>query len=784
MFNQPQQTIPLSNTFEMHTHAPSGYPLPIAFSMPFAQGQLTDTTHIQILKDQQAVPAQFQALNRWPDGTLKWVQGIAPITGTFVVQHNAEPTPTSITNPVQATSNNTTASLTDTHSTLTVNLQTCIATFTHNEQTLIFSLSQLTDQNNTVFQAQNATATVIENGPLRGRIRIQGQHHNNTDTCLQFDVFISLYAGIPILEITHVLGINNNDDSEFYAFASLDMPITLNNAQIKDVQALTTENTSCTISINNRLFQYEDHQFDITDAQHAPQITGNRATGTFIAHTDVGDLFFTLPDFWQQYPKGLTANSNGLTLELFPKLNAQKKGQYANRENEHIWYYYLRDDVYTLRQGIEKSHSFYMGFGQGTTWNDQTFTALQTLPVTFPDFDYLVNTNAVGKLIAPNTTFAEWDNLFCEGFENYIQKLKEERWYGLLNWGDWFGERIHNWGNLEYDAPTSFFMQALRFQNPTYFRQAVQSARHYIDIDTISHHHNPEAVGRVWAHSLGHTGGYYEAGTFEINNYDMSDKIFHTGRSSPGHTRCEGVSLLYLLTGDPRALEHTHKIATNLTTHPLVTIGKPWGTTAREPGWAMVSLTAAFDCTGDRTYLNAAEKVADLVLKMANGKGVWHRPLASRNCMYLKHPNHERCLGELSFPIAFQSAGMIRVYERTGRTDIKDNIIAAAQYVMNNIYDPQQKGFMHSPCPLRQQSRKVGGITGTNMWIPLAFAVHETGDKNMQQAIQDTWAETKKRNAWFDGYPTEPPQRFTGTLLFMPMMQAYMDQSVSNITGT
>lgn len=749
--------------------------------MPFAQGQLTDAAHIKILKNNQEVPAQFQILNRWPDGTAKWVQGIAPISGTFTVQCNPEPSTNIVSNPVQTTCNNTTASLTNTQSTLSVNLQTCTATFTHKDQSITFALSQLTDKNNTLFQAQKATATLIENGPVRGRIRIQGQHHNNTDTYLHFDVFISLYADIPILEITHVLGINNNDDSEFYSFASLNMPITSNTTQIHDVQALTTEDTPSTIPTNNRLFQNEDHQFDITNAQHTTQSTGKRATGTFIAKTDTGDLFITLPEFWQQYPKGFSTTENGLTLELFPKLNAQKNGQYANRENEHIWYYYLRDDVYTLRQGIEKSHPFYIGFCQDASWNDQTFTALQEHPVTFPDFDHLVNTKAVGTLITPNTTFAEWDNLFCEGFENYIQKCQTERWYGLLNWGDWFGERIHNWGNLEYDAPTSFFIQALRFQNPTYFRQAVQSARHYIDIDTVSNHHNPEAVGRVWAHSLGHTGGYYEAGTFELNNYDMSDKIFHTGRSSPGHTRCEGVSLLYLLTGDPRALEHTHKIATNLTTHPLVTIGKPWGTTAREPGWAMVSLTAAFDCTGDRTYLDAAEKVADLVLKMANGKGVWHRPLASRNCMYLKHPNHERCLGELSFPTAFQSAGMIRVYERTGRTDIKDNILAAAQYVMQNIYDPKQKGFMHSPCPLRKQSRKVGGITGTNMWIPLAFAVHETGDPNMLKAIQDTWAETKKRNTWFDGYPQEPPQRFTGTLLFMPMIQAFINNNTAGL---
>ena len=188
----------------------------------------------------------------------------------------------------------------------------------------------------------------------------------------------------------------------------------------------------------------------------------------------------------------------------------------------------------------------------------------------------------------------------------------------------------------------------------------------------------------------------------------------------------------------------------------------------------MVALAAAFDCTRDRKYLDAAEKVADLVIRMAEGKGVWHRPLESRNCMYLKYTDHPRCHGELSFPVAFQAAGMIRVCERTGRDDIRENVIASARYVLDRIYDPQEKGFMHSPCPLRKQGRKLGGITGTNLWIPLAFAFRETGSEGFLKAIQDTWKGTSRRNAWFDEYPVGPPQSFTGAILFMPMIQALL----------
>ena len=202
-------------------------------------------------------------------------------------------------------------------------------------------------------------------------------------------------------------------------------------------------------------------------------------------------------------------------------------------------------------------------------------TSFQVQPVALPDFDYLAETGAAGALVAPDGVFVEWDNLFKKGFEQYVEKLQEERWYGLLNWGDWFGERVYNWGNLEYDDAAGFFWQALRFQDPEYFRQAVRGARHYIDVDTVSQHGYEDWEGRVWGHALGHTGGYYKAGTFHLNNYDMSDSIFHTGSGSPGHTRCEGVSLLYLLTGDIRAIEYARKIANHLSKGPMVSLGTP-----------------------------------------------------------------------------------------------------------------------------------------------------------------------------------------------------------------
>ena len=359
--------------------------------------------------------------------------------------------------------------------------------------------------------------------------------------------------------------------------------------------------------------------------------------------------------------------------------------------------------------------------------------------------EYIVKTKAIGEFVPAGGFFKDWDDEFQRNFSIYIDQQEQLGWYGVFNWGDWHGERTYNWGNLEYDDPSAFFKQALRFQDATYFRKAVQGAQHYIDIDTISEHWDTRLIGEVWSHTIGHTGGYYPPGSFP----SQSDRLL-AGTSSPGHTRAEGVSLMYLLTGDIRALEHVRKIAEHLMMDPQ---WRPKGYyTAREPGWAMIALTAAYDATGSRSYLEGAEIIADAVLASAEGKGVWYRPLESTMCLYTEIPGHPRCHGEHEFMTAVQAIGMIRTYERTGREDILENIITTGYYLIENLYDPEAVGFVHSLCPLRKQSRKLGGVNSF-LWYPLAYAYLETSNSRLREVLVDTLTKASKEKKWFDTDP-------------------------------
>src|SRR5207249_1659765 len=61
--------------------------------------------------------------------------------------------------------------------------------------------------------------------------------------------------------------------------------------------------------------------------------------------------------------------------------------------------------------------------------------------------------------------------------------------YGMLNFGDWYGERRYNWGNLEYDSPLAYLTEYLRGGDSRFARLAEQAARHLSDVDTC--HHDP-----------------------------------------------------------------------------------------------------------------------------------------------------------------------------------------------------------------------------------------------------------------------------------------------------
>lgn len=464
-------------------------------------------------------------------------------------------------------------------------------------------------------------------------------------------------------------------------------------------------------------------------------------------------------------------------MELLPAIVPVNR--YHGRKNEHIHTYYLRDGLYTIRGGVEKSYRLYAGLSDGDrTTAVATAKTLPVQPVGLVEINYLNQTGAWPHRVTPPNEFSSaYDRVIKTGAAAYFARQRQERWYGALNWGDWFGERVCNWGNHEYDTPTVFFEHALRFRDPEYFREALRGARHFIDVDIVKRHPDRNQIGGVWAHSLGHTGGYFDKDSFKLENYGQSSEVFIDGRHSAGHTRARGTVLAYLFSGDPRFREQAVNIGEFIRRDEMFR-KRNWTLTAREPGWALFNLCSIYDLTADPAVLQTARELGAIVIERAEGHGVKFARLSKWNAPPkpggMTAADKKYLTGELSFPTGYQAAGMMELYRLTGDPAIRTNLLQTAAYVKERLYDRERHGFIHSPCPWRSQNVRMGGCHANALRYVLAFELAETGDTADAAIIAETIGNMFRRQEYFDSplkgeKPDYPhPKSFSSSIYFWP----------------
>ena len=240
--------------------------------------------------------------------------------------------------------------------------------------------------------------------------------------------------------------------------------------------------------------------------------------------------------------------------------------------------------------------------------------------------------------------FAGYDAWLSRALDSHLQRRDKDREYGLLNYGDWFGERRVNWGNLEYDLAHGMFVQYLRTGDRRYFLRGEQAARHHIDVDVI-HAVNPllknpwgppPQVGEIWLHCLNHTGGYYENAPLPV------DRTYQMGHSTNfGHVWVGGDFEYYYLTGDRRAWEVAIQIADAMVRH----CPTAYSDHIRGLGWPIVLVLNAYEATGDKKYLDAATACWQVLKKNIDWQRGWVVRLAKGHCV---HPERI-CYGNVPF---------------------------------------------------------------------------------------------------------------------------------------
>ncbi len=484
-----------------------------------------------------------------------------------------------------------------------------------------------------------AEITIEQAGPVRACIRVSGWHEADGKRMFRYIARVHAWRGQPWIRVFYTF-INDHQEAlmakiprlaiSVWSYAGSDESVFLLDGKppTKDEDGLA----------NARLFQVDENHYLLNNKPAGARGCGWAAVGADRA--DSGGLAIGLREFWQNWPKaigcGQAFGQSGVFLELCPRL---PKGLYDGKplEEENKLYYALRGGKYTFKVGVAKPHEFWVNYFSGKPDAKRLgafFQATEEPLLAVADPAFISQTKALGEFPpADPQKYAGYDAWLDRALDVHLKRREKDREYGMLNYGDWFGERKVNWGNLEYDLAHGMFLQYLRTGQRRYFLRGEQAARHHIDVDVI-HATNPHLknpwgkppqVGEIWLHCLNHTGGYYENAPLPV------DRTYQMGHSTNfGHVWVAGDFEYYYLTGDRRAREVAIEEADAMVRH----CPTAYSDHIRGLGWPIILVLNAYDATGDKKYLDAATACWQVLKKNIDWQRGWVVRLAKGHCMH------------------------------------------------------------------------------------------------------------------------------------------------------
>ena len=349
---------------------------------------------------------------------------------------------------------------------------------------------------------------------------------------------------------------------------------------------------------------------------------GERAEPVVMLRSGGRTTHGAIVEFWQNFPKAIGVQGNGLIFGLFP-----------HRYN----------DIFELQGGEQKTQSIYLSFEDGL--RDVSHLRWVHSPLVprcqaewyeaSKAFDYFVTKDDDSE-IDKNRLIKTAVN----GKNTFFDRVDTVDEYGWRNFGDLFAdhEKKHYKGsgplishyNNQYDVVYSALIQYLKSGDKKWYAIADRLTRHVIDID-IYHTDQDKAAynnGMFW-----HTMHYTTAYTSTHRCYSKKvlkdkDAIYRKGGGpSSEHNYTSGLRYYYYLTGNPQAKESVLSLAewvinmddgakvisglldnssTGLSTQ---TEDVSYHGPGRGAGNSINALIDAGLLTGDKRYLSESEKL-------------------------------------------------------------------------------------------------------------------------------------------------------------------------------
>jgi hypothetical protein len=734
---------------------------PVTSGVPFAQGTLADAEAVGLFgPNGRELPLQTEVLAKWPDGSIRWllldfqVDLAAGEKRVLRLRHGSDVKRAAIDNPVRVIRDD--IAITVDTGPMRVSFRPGLTSvlgqvwldgvgegpplpehadsLTRDSEPWVTLVDESGKSHRMPHRgpgpedpAAPARAVIEQWGPMRACVRIEGQHGWKENPLFRYVVRLHAFRGQPFVRIFYTF-INDYQGAAMAKLRSLDLAFHMGNAcgtRVGNIHNGALDRTWP--GETRRVFQVDEGHYEVNGrpaGEHAP---GWAAMGGEKAGFAVG-----LRHFWQNWPKGFTVDVGTVRLDLCPEL---PKGFYAGKplEEENKLYYHLRDGLHTFKVGLAKTHELWATFFGGKLDVGKLssfFQAAEEPLLATCEPAYVSSTKALGEFPpADPSKYAGYDAWLSRALDAHLKRRDKEREYGMLNYGDWYGERKVNWGNLEYDLAHGLFLQYLRTGDRRFFARAEQAARHHIDVDVV-HATNPHLknpwgpppqVGEIWLHALNHTGGYYDEKTSGL----PVERTYHMGHSTNfGHVWVSGDLDYYYLTGDRRAYEVAIEIADAMARH----CPTAYSDHIRGLGWPLILVLAAYDATCDKKYLDAATKCWEVLKKNFDWEKGWVVRLAKGHCLH----DDRRCYGNVPFMEGLTLCALARYHRVTKDPEVLKAISVGIDQMIRECWMEDVKAFRYTPCPLTKPTPYT-----TLAAEAMAYEIALTGNKEHLRVLRE-----------------------------------------------
>lgn len=732
---------------------------PVTSGIPFAPGQLASAADVRLLDPAgQPVAAQFQATAHWPDGSIKW------LLATFCADTSVQPaTWQLVIAPAQApAAKNPEASVQVRESGDAITLDNGVVTLRISKSSFaLFDNLTLGGQPITA-QPKGGNGRIVdgtgkpfmlgkpdriaieEDGPVRAVIRVAGDFVAD-DGMKQFrwQARYVLAAGQPWLRLSWTIGNNNlagvltNLQS-----AAVRLPFAVQGPLSGSLEGGGAQPVPNEESI--WLLQDKDDRF--TARSNGDTQAGEHALGCATVSDGTRQLSVYVRDFWQTYPKGLAIKPDGLHIRVLPPLppNAYEKEAANDEELVRLYYCYDRGQ-YRIKRGLEFTTDLFVRAdplsSPGAVPSAATCAAWFQHPLfaVAPPEQYC-ESGAFGLLEpACSGRFDAYERQVEAGFAKLDQNCRQKHEYGWMNYGDWHGERHFNWGNHEYDLMGALALQFARTGDTKWLWSAERATRHSTDIDTIHEPWQPKMPGRVYAHSIGHVGGFFDMADPRFqrlgNVFGLADpkrpNPFVQGAIDPGgHIFQPGNFRVGFLTGERRYLEIAEMVCAAQAA--FLTAQFDFGI-ERAAGWPLMNAVAAYEATGNPFYLNAARLCVEKILAKQTPRGDWGLKHGPPECLH--QPSHD---GGKAFATGVLLNALMMFDTVAPSPEVKDCIVRAAHWLERDSWNAETHSFRYiDTCPT---FAKPHGNGGTDFLVSsgLAYACTLDPDPKLKSLLLDS----------------------------------------------